>query len=303
MTSIDNELTSDYWAKARELGEDRFHWISHPITRAHINLRVSGNHEVDSLGHWQTRFLPNQVGRVLSVGCGFGHFERSLASRGIAEHVHGIDISAGAIAGAAEQAEAAGLGHLISYEVVDVNTADLGEQCYDAIFGVGSIHHIFHLEHFFAACRRALKPDGLLFMDEYIGVSKWQVSDDVLQLMNSMLERLPAKYRRVFGTDPVQVRDRMYRTDPQWFVDNDPSESVRSAEIMSQVKLHFDVVDERPYGGALLHLLLSMIAGNFDENDENDRALLEMLVLMERELERSGRVGTDFAAIVCRPKA
>lgn len=302
MTSIDNELTADYWANARQLGEDRFHWISHPITRAHINLRVSGDHLVDALGHWQRTYLPEPVDRVLSVGCGFGHLERSIAQRGMARHVHGIDISEGAIAGAAAEAAAAGLDDIISYEVVDVNTASLGDRRYDAIFGVGSIHHIFHLEHFFAQCAAALKPGGMLFMDEYIGVSKWQVSDDVLALMNKMFERVPPKYRQVFGTEPVQVRERLYRTDPKWFDDNDPSESIRSAEIMNIAKLHFDVVEERPYGGALLHLGLSMIAGNFDENDEHDRALLELLVLMERELEESGRIGSDFAAVVCRPR-
>jgi SAM-dependent methyltransferase len=300
VTSNDTQLTADFWAHARQLGEERFHWISHPVTKAHINLRISGDHTVDSVGHWHRNFLPATVDRALSIGCGFGHLERDLVTRGAVQHVLGIDISEGAVESARATAAAAGLSDRITYEVADVNALDLGSERFDAIFGVGSIHHVVELERLFEQCRRALEPDGLLLFDEYIGVSKWQVSDDVLGLMNSLLERLPARYRRVFGSDPVETRDRMYRTELRWFDENDPSESVRSDEIMTAVRQSFDVVDYRPYGGALLHLLLSLIAGNFDEHDEHDRAMLALLVLFEAELESSGRIGSDFAAVVCR---
>lgn len=298
----DTDRAADFWSKARQLGESRFHWITHPVTRAHINHRVSGDHSVDVIAYWQEHFMPAVFESVLSLGCGFGEFERMLATRGIAQHIVGLDVSPGAIEGAKEAATEAGLSEAISYEVADLNTIDMGTERFDAIFGIGSVHHVFQLEQLFNSCRSALGPQGLLFLDEYIGVSRWQVSDDLLALMNSILSLLPARLRQIFGTNPVEFKDWMYRTDLSWFDNNDPSESVRSAEILSTVKVHFDVIDFRPYGGAILHLLLSMIAGNFDESSEEDRTLLELLILMERELERSGRIGSDFAALVCSPK-
>lgn len=295
-------LTADFWAKARAAGEERFHWLTHPVTRAHINERISGDHRRTAIDHWQAHFLPSPAPAALSIGCGFGSLERELVSRDMVQHVLGIDVSAGAIEAARAAAEQAGLSHRITYEVVDINVADLGVDRFDAVFGHHSVHHVYGLEHMFAAVRRALRPGGLLFLDEYVGVSKWQVSDDVLGLMNSIVERLPAKYRYVFGTNPPEARERMYRTSLRWFEDNDPSESVRSGEIIPVLRQYFDIVDERPYGGALLHLVLSMIAGNFDEADEADRTLLSMLVLLERELERSGRIGSDFSVIVAAPR-
>ncbi len=46
-----------------------------------------------------------------------------------------------------------------------------------------------------------------------------------------------------------------------------PSESVRSSEIPQVVEQIFDVVERKPYGGALLSLALNNIVGNFSERD------------------------------------
>ena len=86
------------------------------------------------------------------------------------------------------------------------------------------------------------------------------------------------------------------------FEATDPSEAIRSSEIVPQLAMYFDILEYRPYGGALLHMLLSGIAGNFDPNDPKDVALLEMLALLEETLETSGVIQPEFAVIVARPK-
>ena len=54
------------------------------------------------------------------------------------------------------------------------------------------------------------------------------------------------------------------------FQQNDPSEAIRSEEIVPTLLRYFDILEFRPYGGAIQHMLLSGITGNFDENNEAD---------------------------------
>jgi hypothetical protein len=49
-------------------------------------------------------------------------------------------------------------------------------------------------------------------------------------------------------------------------------------------------------------MLLSGLAGNFDENDPKDVTILHLIGLFEELLEERGAVQPDFAAIVAKPK-
>ena len=63
----------------------------------------------------------------------------------------------------------------------------------------------------------------------------------------------------------------------------DPSEAVRSAEIVPVLQQYFDLVELRPLGGTILQFLLADIAGNFQQ-DEAGAQLLEMLFAIEDAL-------------------
>jgi 2-polyprenyl-3-methyl-5-hydroxy-6-metoxy-1,4-benzoquinol methylase len=292
---------SAFWGQERDPDELRYHWLNHPVTRAHLNRRISGDPNVGSIAYWQRKFFPEQLGNVLSIGCGFGALERSLIQMNWAARVLGVDVSIGAIDGARAAAHAEGLSSRLSYEVIDINNYQMTAAAYDAVFGISAVHHIVNLEDTFQQCRYALKPHGLLFLDEYIGPSRFQYSDAVMEIMNRILSILPPRFRRPFST-PELPREQVWRPTIDWFDENDPSESVRSAEIVPTLKHHFDIIDFRPYGGQILHILLSGIAGNFLEDREDDVALLQLMALLEDLLEEHGVVESDFAAIVARPK-
>jgi SAM-dependent methyltransferase len=225
-----------------------------------------------------------------------------LVSRGFAQRVTGLDLSVDAIAQASAAAEKEGLADKITYAAADLNSYDFKAGYFDAIFGISAVHHIFHLEDFFQNCRKALKPGGLIFLNEYIGPSRWQVPDDALEAMNAVLGILPDRYQLLLQIEPVAPRKRHYRVPIEWFAQNDPSESVRSAEIVSTLKLYFDIIDFRPYGGAISHLLFSGIAANFDESNEDHVTIMKLILLLEDLLEKHKVISTDFATIVAKPK-
>lgn len=82
----------------------------------------------------------------------------------------------------------------------------------------------------------------------------------------------------------------------------DPSEAVRSAEIVPLLRQHFHLLEYKPLGGTILQFLLADIAGNF-QRDETGAMLLEMLFTIEDALLEVGHLESDFAYIVAAPKA
>jgi SAM-dependent methyltransferase len=220
---------------------------------------------------------------------------------GIARHVHAIDISQGAIESARRTAEEAGLAAHIDYEVGDINKMEFSPSTYDLIVAMSSIHHVSELEKMFAQCARALKPGGLLFMDEYVGPSRFQTPFEIRVLIDGLLKTLPARYRRNLFTNDGATKDEYIPSTVEQMISIDPSEAVRSAEIMTVLRGHFDVLEYRPYGGGIQHQLFSGIMGNFDPENKEDVALLNAVSDLEISLENIGAAPSDFAAVVARP--
>ncbi len=81
----------------------------------------------------------------------------------------------------------------------------------------------------------------------------------------------------------------------------DPSEAVRSAEIVPVLRQYFDILEFKPLGGTILQFLLADIANNFQQ-DEVGARLLEMLFAVEDALLDAGQLDSDFAYIVAAPK-
>ncbi len=79
----------------------------------------------------------------------------------------------------------------------------------------------------------------------------------------------------------------------------DPSEAVRSADILPLLRRCFEIVEYKPLGGTILQFLLADIAGNFQ--DESGRQLLQMLFVIEDILMDTGDLGSDFVYIVASP--
>ena len=75
---------------------------------------------------------------------------------------------------------------------------------------------------------------------------------------------------------------------------HDPSEAIRSSEIMPQLKIGFEVEAFRGYGGNLLAIL-------YAELREHPRPIVKQLIETERELIRAGEA-PFHAVVVARPK-
>ena len=241
--------------------------------------------------------LNNQV--CLSIGCGTGNLERSIIEIGCAKNVDAFDISATSILNAKKLADTNGL--KTNYFEADANNIILKNNKYDFVVAHNSIHHIKNLEHIMQQISNSLKRDGLFIMVEFVGPTRFQWSDQQLKIINDILEMLPNKFKKI-SQNGQNYKTEFNHETLKGYLDSDPSEAVRSGDIISITNNFFEILEERNMGGTILHLLLAEIINNFDESKEEERTMVKLLCYFEKMLIESRQVSSDFKLVVCRKK-
>jgi SAM-dependent methyltransferase len=169
----------------------------------------------------------------------------------------------------------------VHYWVGDFNEPSLPSRKYDAVFFHQSAHHVGKLEKLFRALLGVLKPGGMVYLDEFVGPSRNDWTDALLGPMRTVNRLVPPGVR-------------MYDELPLPIQYDDPSEAIRSSEIVPQLKVGFTIEHFRGYGGNLLSVLFEVMRNPPDD-------FVDQLIAAERELLRSG-AAPFHAVIVARPK-
>ena len=294
-----NEKVSSGWGKWAELRGDRefmeqVAWAEYPLVRRYINSKVSGDEEVDWLEWAAKTCFPKPVKLGLSLGCGSGYLERRILDMGIARRMEGIDLSKEAL----DLAQKAAQDKPITYRRLDLNYDLLEPERYDFAVSAALLHHITNLEHCLAQVHRSLKKRGLLIMYEFVGPDRFQWTDKQLELINRAYSLLPERY--TYNHLTGMVHSEIERRPLHYMIEADPSEAVRSSEILEILSWFFEIVELRMVGGTLLHPLLEGIAGNFDEASHVDRALLGVLMDLEEVQIEEGCLPSDFVVLIGR---
>jgi SAM-dependent methyltransferase len=299
----ENKRVSEAWAvspeqQAEEVG---WYWLAHPAVRARSNIMASGSRTLDAYERLasllRARGWTLPIAKSVSIGCGFGALERDLSQRGLIGEMDAYDIAEGAIAVAERTARQQGL-QRIRYHVADLEKIDLPEASVDAVFAHSSVHHVERLEALYQVVQRTLRPGGIFHLHEYVGPTRFQWTDTQLQLANDFLESLPPRLRQM----PDGTMKTVRRPTIEEMMAADPSESVRSAELVQTLEPFFDIIEYRALGGALAHIALGGIAQNFDPESAEDNAILDRLFAMEDAAMADKIIGSDFATITATPK-
>ncbi len=316
-TEVEDKV-ADYWDEhtdASFCGET--YWLANKEINRRHQILASGGRDYPSwvnftVQHYlhkskvANRFTikPNQnsVDSILSIGSGDGALERHLASLNAANLIEGIDIAPRRIEIAKLEAEKAGLSSQIKYSVCNVETNSFPSSEYDAIYFNSSLHHMTNLESLLARCHTALKPDGYLFVNEYIGPNRMAYSGREKEVMQGVFQMLPQKYRISHALhDRGQIRTHVYFPDPNEVAKVDPSEAIHSEEIVSAIEARFQVKEFNFSGGTLLQYMLQDIAGNFRTEDREAMDMLDLLFKVEKTLVDAGDLLPHFALIVAQP--
>ena len=266
-------------------------WMANTAVLMHLNERATGDPARDWLSSWAHRWFVGDDLRVLVLGCGEGWLERAAAGWPFVARIEAVDFAEHAVARARE----AGRGiDKIEYGVVDLNRDELPANAYDVVVAHSVLHHVENLEHAYAQIERCMRPEATLVVSEYVGPNRFQYGDDVLAMINALLQALPEELRRPF--------EERTRPTVEEMIANDPTEAVRSEELVAFTEKSFDVRERKNIGGTILQHLLYDIVENFRFDDPRERSLLEMLCTIEAMLLDSGRIPCDFVLMAARKK-
>ncbi|GJM11880.1 MAG: hypothetical protein DHS20C12_02830 [Pseudohongiella sp.] len=273
-------------------------WAECPVVnQEYICPLISGQANVGWLEYVASKYYSSPVPLALSLGCGGGGLERHGLQLQIAERFEGFDVSEDALALAREEAEKSGQLASINYQVANLNKLEFTENSFDAVFASQSVHHIEALEHYMSQVRRCLKPGGYFIINEFVGPNQFQWTDVQLQHCQRLLEEIPESYRQMIREPGV--KQTIERPTLEFMNGYDPTEAIRSADIISELEKQFEIVERRDFGGTLLHLVLDNIAGNLSETEEG-KTILRRLFAEEQRLIDCGEIDSDFTLLVAR---
>lgn len=274
-------------------------WWDIPTIQHRWNVMISGDAAVTYPEYVSRKhFRDARELRGLSFGCGTGGKETQWAKTGSFSRIEAFDLSPQRIHAARALIRNTPLEGLITYSVADVSRHSWPEHSYDVVLFEHSLHHFPALEKLLRAVAQALKPNGYLIVNEFVGPSRFQWTESQLVAVNGLLRQFPREYRTYHGTEfakEAEIRPSRLR-----MLLSDPSEAIESSRILPLLNSTFEVLDIKGYGGALLHLLFSGIAHHFVRPDETAARLLQMAFATEDSLLARGRIDHDFALVVCR---
>lgn len=241
-------------------------------------------------------FLDNRITceHGLSLACGEGRAEREYISQGVCKRFDAIDVSEKAIQRAKAMAHEESLP--IQYSCADLNFCRLEEGKYDLVITQTCLHHILNLEHLVDQIAKSLKPNGFLWIHDYIGESRFQYSDLRLQTVNSILAALPAELK--FHRLQQKQIDKIVRKDPDKIIS--PFEAIRSAEILTVFLKHFKIL-EKYENNSILHLVCQTGMRRNYLDYKNGRILFDFLHGLDRAFIESGMLSPTGGQYIMRP--
>jgi SAM-dependent methyltransferase len=266
-------------------------WLDHPLVAAHYRER--GLIEGLPWESWVAKSLGGPARRSLDLGCGSGLKSVAVFQAGSTHEADGIDVSSERI----DEGERtrASLGMPGRFRVADVNTCRLTEGSYDLIFSSHSFHHFLELEHIMGEVHGALTAGGLFVLEEFVGPTQFQWTDEQIEIVKALMALLPEEYRllRWNAIKPYEGRPTVADV-----VAASPFESIRSAEIAPLFRKHFEIVEVRLLGGTLQHLLYNGIVHNFGPERSAAADYVRAIFETEDALVDRGLLPSDFMLLV-----
>jgi SAM-dependent methyltransferase len=294
----ERERVVEFWTRQHgkeDLGtHDNF--LVHPLVQGYISLRSLGGlvSMMDALVV-QLRERTRPGARIFSPGCGRADKELLLAAALPDREFVAMDITPEILTVARGEAARRGLANVSFFEG-DFNRLALEPRSFDAVVGMGSIHHVEALEDFWASVRRALRPGGCVLAQEFVGPDRMQWNEAQQREGTRVLRELVPAEHKVH-------HDVVRPVDLATIVAFDPSEAVRSSEILPTLRASgFEVVAYAGAGCSLLQPVLMHQVQTFDAQNWEHNLRLAALFREEDRLLRAGVLADDFAMFAARPR-
>ncbi len=273
-------------------------WTAVPLLQERVRIRITGDPHLNIPAYVRSKYGNEETSwRALSLGCGTGRKELAWFAAGGLSRLDAYDISGKRIAEAQRLAASAGMEKQVRFDRADARYLTLPKHTYNLVIFDDALHHFSPLRPLLEKVTDWLVPGGLLVINEFTGPSRFQWTDQQVEIANLLREELPSRLRVRPDGSPLSP---IHRPGTLAMIMYDPSEAVESSSILPLLHTVFHVQEETLYGGALLHLVFKDIAHHFLQPDPEATKFLKRCMDAEDEAMQRGDVGSDFAFLVAR---
>jgi ubiquinone/menaquinone biosynthesis C-methylase UbiE len=250
-------------------------WWIIPLLSERRNWMITKDRKKDYEEYLSEHFFKDQQSpKLVSLGCGAGNHEIKLANLNQQLEVCGYDLSAGLIQQARKQALEKKLDNVFFFQQ-DVATIQFEKESINYFLFNAALHHFENIDHFILErIKPALKKDGLIIINEYVGPNRLNLPKTQIDYCNQcLIETVSKENRRILGLN--WYKTRCYRLGKLRMLISDPSECVDSESILPVLRREFVEISYQALGGNVLMPVLKHIAHHFV--DKNQDQLLELI--------------------------
>lgn len=255
-------------------------WWQVNAVRARWNKLITGDENMIYPDYVVQKWLAGRQGlKMLSIGCGTGQRELEFARHTCFKQIDAFDIAPKAIEDAKKSAANQHINNCNFY-VGNVYKDSWPDEEYDVVLFHSSLHHFKHIGTLLDKVKSAIKPGGIVVINEYVGANRFQFSKERKRNVNKIYRNVvpdvfkERKHSRV-------IKHSVYFPGKLRMIISDPSEAVESVSIPRQMKSHFTLLEQKNYGGNLITFILKDIAHHF--NKPEAQPVLEKLFALEDE--------------------
>lgn len=277
-------------------------WGHLPQVQRNFNRQITGDPDRYWVNHFvETYFERGWAGDTLVLGCGAGDTEHMLYNAGMRfKSITGYDISPVCIRHAGQRARPPDqMAQATHYHTADLNTLELPVNSYDFILFFHALHHVENVAGILEQVYHAMRKSAIFLVQEFVGPSRFQWTDEQMDICRNLLATLPEHLRMDLATGIT--KQAVTKRSVETMIALDPSEAVNSEEIDWELRRSFYLHAEPALlGGTILHPMLEDIAGNFRPDNAYHNCIAELLVEYETALIRNGVIPSDFQHYVLR---
>ncbi|WP_434052579.1 MAG: class I SAM-dependent methyltransferase [Roseibium sp.] len=260
-------------------------WWTVPRLKAYIERAISPQNGRGVIGALEALPEWSSAGRAVSVGAGSGGKERAILKAGLVDKFDLFELSEARAEQARQGASDDNLADRMQVHVADAFAVD-SKNTYDLVYWDHALHHMMDVDRAMEWSIDALKPGGLLVINDYVGPTRLQWTkkeiDFARQFLTDNLDYVQADPSDLRYKNPLNRLAMMMR---------DPSEAPQSDLILQSFK---DRCGEemRLIGGTMVHLLAPYVARFDDQHDP----IFDSLIDWDQQALKSGLSHFAFAA-------
>lgn len=244
------------------------------------NTLITGDSKKEYQAFVIENYLKNSSNlKLLSIGSGKCKHEFKFASHNNFEEILCTDISEKLINEAKKIAKKKSYNN-IGFKVQNLYKYEIPENSFDIILFHASLHHFKNIDYLLGTkLKKALKKNGLLIINEYVGPNRIQYPKHQIEHINKALKVIPKKFRQRFKLKIY--KNKIYGSGLLRMIIADPSECVKSESIMPAIHKYYDTKHEVNLGGNLLMPVLKDLSHHFLEPSKEKEDVLNELFKLE----------------------